>query len=175
MSTRKEKLITWEKELSLINKVGDKLLAAGLNASNSTIVTVSTDYSSIVGQILRHKLSHNEEIVDGFGIDVPYPDEIWDDTYIKELSETLNLHAYKYKNKISVILVEAAVIRGGNYTYITEWMRNNLAAYRTYITTVTLFENIGSKFKSNIVGEYYDDNTDDITFWWESKNKHWSK
>lgn len=26
-----------------------------------------------------------------------------------------------------------------------------------------------------IVGEYYDDNTDDITFWWESKNKHWSK
>ena len=49
MSTRKEKLITWEAELSLINKVGDKLLAAGLNASNSTIITVSTDYSSIVG------------------------------------------------------------------------------------------------------------------------------
>ena len=174
MSTRKEKLITWEAELSLINKVGDKLLATGLNASNSTIITVSTDYSSIVGQILRHKLTHNEEIADGFSIDVPYPDEKWDDTYIKELSETLKLHAYKYKNK-NVILVEAAVIRGGNYTYITEWMRNNLADYRTYVTTVTLYENVGSKFKSNIVGEYYDDNTDDITFWWESKNKHWSK
>jgi hypothetical protein len=169
---RKEKLVTWEKELALINTVADKLLAIGLNASNSTIITVSTDYSSIVGQILRHKLSHNEEIASGFGIDVPYPDERWDDTYIKELSETLKLHADSYKNK-NVILVEAAVIRGGNYTYITEWIQKHLGTYRTYVTTVTLFENIGSKFKSNIVGEYYDDNTDDVTFWWETKNKHW--
>jgi hypothetical protein len=37
----------------------------------------------------------------------------------------------------------------------------------------TIFENIDSRFKSDLVGEYYDDKTEDLTFWWENDNKHW--
>jgi hypothetical protein len=40
---------------------------------------VSTDYSSIVAQYLRHQLSYDGEICEGFGVDVPYPDEEFDD------------------------------------------------------------------------------------------------
>jgi hypothetical protein len=36
-----------------------------------------------------------------------------------------------------------------------------------------LFENIGSVFKSDIVGSYYDDQTQDLTFYFERYNKHW--
>ena len=44
---------------------------------------------------------------------------------------------------------------------------------RIPIITLTMFENIDSKFKSDLVGEYYDDKTQDLTFWWEKENKHW--
>lgn len=168
---RKEKYITIDKEMSIITNISTKLLNGGFNASNSTIIIVSTDYSSIFGQILRHNLSHDEEIVSGFGIDVPYPDEEWDDKYVKELSETFKIHANSLKNK-NLILVEAAVIRGGNYTFVVDWLRKNVQLDKKIIT-VALFENINSKFASNFVGEYYRDDTEDITFWWESKNKHW--
>ena len=41
--------------------------------------------------------------------------------------------------------------------------------------TVTLYENIHSKFKSDFVGEYYDNDIEDLTFWWERENRHWPK
>ena len=82
---REEKIIIWDTELSLINHLGDELIEAGFNASNSIIISVSTDYSSIVGQLLRHRLSFNGEIAEGFGMDVPYPDEEWTDKYKKDL------------------------------------------------------------------------------------------
>jgi len=43
------------------------------------------------------------------------------------------------------------------------------------ILTLTLFENIHSKWKSDFVGEYYDDEIEDLTFWWERDNNHWIK
>ena len=64
------------------------------------------------------------------------------------------------------------MIRGGNYEFVTLWMKKHLGL-RIPIITLTMFENIDSKFKSDIVGEYYDDKTQDLTFWWEKHNKHW--
>jgi len=43
------------------------------------------------------------------------------------------------------------------------------------IKTLALYENSGSKFKSDFVGEYYDDETQDLTFWWEQYNNHWNE
>ena len=40
-------------------------------------------------------------------------------------------------------------------------------------SAVSKFENIGSKWESDFVGEYYDDTFEDLTFWWERENKHW--
>jgi hypothetical protein len=168
---REEKIIIWDTELSLINRLGDELTEAGFNASNSIIISVSTDYSSIVGQLLRHRLSFNGEVAEGFGVDVPYPDEEWAEKYKKELYDTFKIHSNGFRGK-NLILVEAGVIRGGNYTFLTEWIKKYMP-FDGKIITLALYENEGSIFKSDFVGEYYNDTTDDLTFWWERENKHW--
>ena len=168
---REIKFVNRTEEFNLIDVLGDTLLEDGFNASNSVIITVSTDYSAIVGQVLRHRLSYGGEICDGFGIDVPYPDEQWDDNYLFEMRTLFQTHRdiFRYKTPI---LVEAGVIRGSNYTYVTEWMRGYLG-YEQKIITLSLYENVGSKFKSDYVGNYYDDTIQDLTFWWERDNNHW--
>ena len=45
--------------------------------------------------------------------------------------------------------------------------------FNNKILTLALYENIGSLFKSDYVGEYYDNTIEDLTFWWEEDNKHW--
>jgi hypothetical protein len=168
---RTTKLITLNEEIQLIDKLGNELLSGGFNASNSVIIVVSTDYSSIVGQILRHKLSFNGEVVDGFGIDVPYPDEVWNKKYVDTMSNVFQNYGYLLQRK-TAILIEAGVIRGGNYEFVTSWMKKRLGV-RLPIITLAMYENVNSKFKSDVVGEYYNDSTEDLTFWWEKENKHW--
>jgi hypothetical protein len=164
-------IISQEKETVLTLSLAKRLLKENFNAGNTVIVTVSTDYSSNVGQLLRHTLSHDKEICDGFGIDVPYPDEVWDSIYIRELETLINLYKYKFTNK-KILLVEAGVIRGSNYKFIIDYLKSNLKITGE-IYTLALYENSSSKFKSDFVGEYYDDKTQDLTFWWEQDNKHW--
>jgi hypothetical protein len=168
---RPNKLITIEEEIQLTQRLGDELLTAGFNASNSVIVTVSTDYSACVGMWLRHHLSDAGEICDGFGIDVPYPDEEWDRNYVDTMYETFKLHAKSFQQKY-IIFVEAGVIRGGNYDYIITWLKKHLDLNKK-IFTLALYENKHSRFKSDYVGEYYDDEIEDLTFWWEKENRHW--
>lgn len=165
--------IIQEVETGLILKLGDELLSKGFNASNTVVISVSADYSCIVGQLLRHQLSYEGEICDGFSIDVPYPDEVWDFTYTCELTALVNLYRYKLRNK-KILLVEAGVIRGSNYKFVVDYLRNNLKITEE-IYTLSLFENVGSKFKSDFVGEFYNDETQDLTFWWERYNNHWQK
>jgi hypothetical protein len=166
---RVELMVDRETEFRLIDKIKDLLLNEGYNASNSIIVTVSTDYSSIVGQMLRHELTHEGEICDGFGIEVPYPDETWNDKYLKDVMAMFKLNNIETKN---IVLVEAGVIRGGNYTKVLDIIRKDLKLTQSVIT-VSLYENIHSKFKSNFVAKYYDDTKQDLTFWWEKQNNHW--
>lgn len=168
---RKVKLIDSKTELELIEQIGNKLLSDGYNASNSIIITVSTDYSSIAGQLLRHQLSFNGEVVNGFGIDVPYPDEEWNEQYVDSMHKIFNINGSIFFRK-NLILVEAGVIRGSNYQYVIDYMRKRLALDNK-IVTVALFENISSKFESDYVGEYYDNEFEDLTFWWEKENNHW--
>jgi uncharacterized protein with ParB-like and HNH nuclease domain len=65
---------------------------------------------------------------------------------------------------------ESGVIRGGNYTFVTDFLNEN---YYNENKTASMFENVGSAFKSDFVAEYYDNEIQDITFWWEKKNNHW--
>lgn len=164
--------ISQELETSLVYKLSDELLNKGFNASNTVVISVSADYSCIVGQLLRHSLSYEGEICDGFSIDVPYPDQEWDITYVTELATLLNLYSYKFKDK-NILLVEAGVIRGSNYRFVLEYLQTAFKLPEE-VYTLALFENSSSKFKSDFVGEYYDDETQDLTFWWERYNKHWT-
>ena len=166
-----EKLVGIEEEIRLIYEIGDRLLVAGYTASNSVIVTVSTDYSSVIGQLLRHHLSDAGEVCEGFGIDVPYPDEEWNRNYELDLHTAMQKWWSWLLGK-RIVLVEAGVIRGGNYRHITDKL---IAAGipPESITTVALYENRHSGFRSDYVGEYYDATAEDLTFWWERPNRHW--
>ena len=84
---RKELLVEWNDELRLMNTLRDSLLSAGIDASNTIVITVSTDYSSVIGQYLRHQLTKDGEICDGFGIDVPYPDQTFNLKFVREICE----------------------------------------------------------------------------------------
>jgi len=167
---RKELKVTMSKEAHLCKVLAKKLLKAGLTARNTVIVTVSTDYSSVVGQFLRHALSFEGEICDGFGIDVPYPDESWTERYVYELNRAFDNNSHLFGQGQILLLVEAGVIRGGNYKFVTEFIKNE---YEARYRTLALFENRGSAYKSDFVGEYYDNETQDLTFWWEMPNNHW--
>jgi hypothetical protein len=104
-------------------------------------------------------------------VDVPYPDEEFDDKFVNAILALFYLNLADIGNK-KILLVEAGVIRGGNYTKVHEIIRKQLKLTQE-IYTLTLFENFKSKFKSDFVGRYYDDSKEDLTFWWEKPNKHW--
>lgn len=168
---REPKYVTIQQECSILVELGNRLLADGLHAGNVVIVTVSTDYSSFAGQYLRHALSYEREICEGFGIDVPYPDQTWDNTFVRSLRNTIINHDTLWRqNGKKLLLVEAGVIRGGNYTYVVDYFNRT---YNNQILTLAMYENVESKFKSDYVGEYYDNSCEDLTFWWEQDNKHW--
>jgi len=171
MSNNNKKIlnVSFNDEQFLIDKISSELIVDGFNANNTVVITVSTDYSSIIGQGLRHLLSINGEICDGFGIDVPYPDEHWDDKYLSELNSIMVIYGHKLHKK-RVLLVEAGVIRGSNYTFLNKYLKEKNI---TNIYTVAMFESTGSIYKSNYVGEHYNDSIEDLTFWWEMYNNHW--
>jgi len=76
-----------------------------------------------------------------------------------------------YQNYENVLLLEAGVITGKNYTWITECLE--AASIKYY--TAALFENTDSIYKSDIVGRYYSENLRELEFYWEKPNNHWSK
>lgn len=164
---RKVKMVNPLDEQGMISRLHYQLKEVGLDASNSTLVAVSSDYSSIAWQVLRHQLSADGEVCDGFTVDVPYPDQQWDGHFEKAIvSECL-----KVRLKENLILLEAGVIRGSNYKNLTELLVRHFPHQK--VVTATLFENVHSAFKSDFVAEYYDDTRSDLTFWWETFNKHW--
>ena len=145
-----------------------QLLAEALDGfvthpSNTLMVIVSPDYSASIGMHMAHHLSKDGEMLDIAFIEVPYPDQDVN-IYIQKFLNSGSLANYKsYKQ---VILIEAGVISGKNYTWIT----NILNQHNIPFITSTLFEHTNSQYKSDAVGMYY--NTD-LEFYWERHNTHW--
>jgi len=170
---RKELLVTAAKEKKLIVALTNKVIEAYPDASadNTLLVMVSPDYSATVAMHLAHNLSKDGEMCDILPIHVAYPDEdVYN--YVRKADEDidswLNFSDVQYKY---YLLVEAGVIRGGTYTWLSKLFRKKLMGITI---TTTLYENIGSKFQSDVVGEYYDDTKQDLTFYFERENKHWN-
>lgn len=164
---REVKNVGRDEEYEAIMSLAKVLDFDGFDASNSTLVAVSSDYSSIVCQVLRHQLSAGGEVCDGFTVDVPYPDQNWDIRF--EMAILKQCVGTEFKENL--ILIEAGVIRGSNYKNLTELLARAFPDQK--VVTATLFENVHSAFKSDYVAEYYDDTKSDLTFWWETYNKHW--
>jgi hypothetical protein len=143
-----------------------KMSDIDIHPSKTCFLMVSPDYSAVVTQHLSHSLSMDGEIFHIEAVNVPFPDEDSLD-YKVDFAEKYIDWARKWDN---FVLIEAGVIRGGNYTWITQQME--LVSSNKYYT-VALCENLGSKFKSDFVTLYYNDAVEDLHFWWEQPNNHW--
>lgn len=169
---RKELSVSRLKEQKLIEKLSKDILEKypTLSPSNTLVVMVSPDYSATVAMHVAHNLSDDGEMCDILPIHVAYPD---DDHYPyvrkadADIDSWFKFSDVEYKH---YLLVEAGVIRGGTYTWLTKLFKKKLTGK---IITASLYENVGSRFKSDVVGEYYDDSKKDLTFYFERENKHW--
>tara|TARA_A100001388_G_scaffold13347_1_gene9090 strand:+ start:3819 stop:4166 length:348 start_codon:yes stop_codon:yes gene_type:complete len=111
-------------------------------------------------------LSVDGEIYHIESVNVPFPDESVE-PYAKVFKNRLEEWKKEWE---SFVLIEAGVIRGGNYTWTTDIMKES--GVSNYYT-VALCENTMSKFQSDFVSLYYNNDTDDLHFWWERPNNHW--
>ena len=161
--------ISQDKEMALIQEMSYKIKMSDwdIHPSKTCFLCVSPDYSSIVTQHLSHSLSMDREIFHIESVNVPFPDE---SPHQYKIDFTINFKRW-IENWDNFVLIEAGIIRGGNYTWITNEMKD-IAPHKSFYT-VALCENTSSKYKSDLVSLYYDNNVKDLHFWWESPNTHW--
>lgn len=167
MNRRPLHFISREKEWELIQKLLTIVDTTNIDPSDTAVLMVSPDYSATVAMVLAHAWSMKGEIVPIVPVEVPYPDEDKHD-YIQQMSmQQMDIRKY---NKL--VLVEAGIIRGGNWAWIVELL-STWGFKREDLTLVALCENIHSRVKSDYVGEYYDDLNEELMFYFERFNKHW--
>lgn len=169
MNRRPLKFITRELEFELIQRLLTIVDSTNFDPSTTAVVMASPDYSATVAMHLAHAWSRNGEMLPVIPVDVTYPDE-QADYYISKMK-----HDFSWYSKLpeKLVLVEAGIIRGGNW----KWILNTLYEYgysRKDLTLVALCENIHSAVKSDYVGEYYNDEQEELMFYFEKFNKHWA-
>ena len=165
------KFITREKEWELINRLLTIVDSSKFHPDDTAVIMASPDYSATVAMHLAHAWSRNGDMLPIIPVDVAYPDEDTEHYEVKFLNE-LEWLAKHNKLPKRFVLVEAGIIRGGNW----KWLLACLHTYdykREDITLVALCENIHSAIKSDYVGEYYDDLSEELMFYFERFNKHW--
>lgn len=155
--------VTREIEWEATQLLAEALDGFDTHPLDTLLVIVSPDYSASIGMHMAHHLSKDGEMLDFDFIEVPYPDQDVN-IYINKFLNSGSLA--KYKSYKQVILIEAGVISGKNYTWITNILNQHNIPY----ITSTLFEHTNSQYKSDAVGMYY--NTD-LEFYWERHNNHW--
>lgn len=168
MNRRPLKYISREKENEIINKLLTIVDTRGITPKNTAIIMASPDYSATVAMHLAHAWSVDGDIIPVIPIHVTYPDE-QPNYYIEKMKYDLNWYVALPQK---LILVEAGIIRGGNWKWMLE-VAYGLGYKREDLMLVTLLENIHSAVKSDYVGEYYDDEKEELTFYYERYNKHW--
>lgn len=155
--------IDFLKEHELIQSLLKKL--PKVDPYDTVVLNVSPDYSSTIAMHIAHHLSDKGKMLDMIPVDVPYPGESKDNYELKFKRESLSLPILYNK----IILVEAAVLSGNNYTWIKERLLDR-GYENDDIITVALTEMNSSIFKCDYVEAY----TDTIPeFYWERYNKHW--
>lgn len=168
MNRRPLHFITREKEWELIQRLLTIVDNSKFDPTDTAVIMASPDYSATVAMHLAHAWSSNGDMLPIIPIDVTYPNED-SGYYISKMKHSFSWFSTLPKK---LVLVEAGIIRGGNW----KWMLDVLDFYqykREDITLVALCENIHSKVKSDYVGEYYDDEKEELMFYYERYNKNW--
>ena len=159
--------ITREKEWELIQRLETLVDSSNFDPETTAVIMASPDYSATVAMHLAHAWSRKGEMLTIIPVDVTYPDEASTPYINKIVMQAGDIRPYK-----NLVLVEAGIIRGGNWS----WMLDVLYIWgytRKDITLVAMCENIGSAVKSDYVAEYYDDEKEELMFYFEKFNKHW--
>ena len=142
-----------------------------MDAENTLMLTVSPDFSGIASTIISHGLSTQGTAMYSDSIHVPDPGEDVE-FYKQRLRDTWHHTCANYDGSkyTKFILCEAGVISGRNYKWLVDELVSLGVQYKD-ILTVSLFENKHSMFKCHVVGDYYDNDIQDLCFWWEQPNK----
>lgn len=167
MQRRPLKFITREKELELIQRLETLVDSSMFDPQTTCIIMASPDYSATVAMHLAHAWSKYGEILPIVPVDVAYPDEDILSYEQKMLTQVNDIKPYQH-----LVMIEAGIIRGGNW----KWMLDVVSLWgysRKDVTLVALCENVNSKVKSDYVAEYYDDDKEELMFYFEKFNKHW--
>lgn len=167
MNRRPLHFITREREWELIQRLETLVDSSEFDPATTAVIMASPDYSATVAMHLAHSWSRGGEILTIVPVDVAYPNEDTD-PYVRKMHAQCNdFRPFKH-----LVLVEAGIIRGGNWS----WMLDVLKQYdyqRSNITLVAMCENIHSRVKSDYVAEYYNDEEQELMFYFEKFNKHW--
>lgn len=167
MQKRPLYFISREKEWELIQKLIAMVDNSNFEPETTCVIMASPDYSATVAMHLAHAWSNKGDMLPIVPVYVTYPDE-----ETEPFIEKMKKQETQIKKYSKIVMVEAGIIRGGNWAWMLEILY--LWGYkRSDIVLVSMCENIGSKVKSDYVGEYYDNEKEDLTFYFERFNKHW--
>jgi hypothetical protein len=167
INRRPLKFITREKEWELIQRLETVVDSSNFDPSTTAVIMASPDYSATVAMHLAHSWSRKGEILPIIPVEVTYPDEAIAPYVNKMIMQAGDIRPYS-----KLVMVEAGIIRGGNWTWMLDVL-NTWGYIRENITLVAMCENVHSKVKSDYVGEYYDDDKEELMFYFEKFNKHW--
>ena len=168
MNRRPLYFITREKEWELIQRLLTIVDCSKFDPKDTAVLMVSPDYSATVAMHLAHAWSRDGDMLPIIPVDVPYPDEE-SKQYIDQLrSKYMEIKQYK-----RLVCIEAGIIRGGNWAWILDTLTREFEFDRDSITLVAMCENLRSATKSDYVGEYYNDDREELMFYFEKYNKHW--
>jgi hypothetical protein len=160
--------ISREKEWELIQQILTNVDNRDFDPDDTCILMVSPDYSATFAMVLSHAWSFKGRIIPIIPVDVPYPTENYRSFKDKFLGQ--KEHVKKYKK---LICVEAGIIRGSNWVWLLDVITKDFGYDRKDVTLVAMCENVHSKVKSDYVGEYYDNEIKELTFYFEKFNKNW--
>lgn len=167
MNRRPLHFITREKEWELIQRLETIVNSSEFRPIDTAVIMVSPDYSATVAMHLAHSWSSKGEMLTIVPVDVTYPGES-PKPYIEKM-ESQREYIYPFKK---LVLIEAGIIRGSNWKWILDVLYK-WGYTRSDITLVAMCENIHSQVQSDYVGEYYDDDKEELMFYFEKYNKHW--
>lgn len=168
MNRRPLHFVTREKEWELIQQLETIVDCRSFHPEDTAVIMASPDYSATVAMHLAHAWSKDGDTLPIIPVDVTYPDEDSKFYIDKMRSQYMNISQYK-----KLVLIEACIIRGGNWEWMLKVLTKDFGYDRKDITLVTMVENIHSRVKSDYVAEYYNDDEQENMFYYEKYNKHW--
>lgn len=168
MNRRPLHFITREKEWELIQRLEAIVDSREFDPHTTAVIMASPDYSATVAMHLAHSWSRKGEMLTIIPVDVTYPDEDSQSYIDKLLMQAPDIRPFQ-----RLVLVEAGIIRGGNWRWMLDVLMSKWGYQRKDLTLVAMCENIHSAIKSDFVGEYYDDQKEELMFYFEKFNRHW--